>query len=319
VTSLAGFVIGGAPSSVSGKACDAGYLGAAIAAFTGAAPAASDSCGTSLTMSVQVTLPDSTTQASIPARFPKGTSTVVWSAADAAGNTASETRTVQVDDRQVLTIAAALDGVAAGNSTRGVNMTYSGGPTGGQAAIVPMVNNAGLASGSVDVDIAPAIIGSPACASLKDLAHSLRKTAAGFGTSGTKWTVDFGTLQQGDSNDDDLVDILDFGHYVGDFSGAVAPAARSNFDGDTDVDTADFTFISGNFFQLGAACSNATHNTPRGSVTVKDLRRMGMGELAAADINRDGRVDQADIVAFLRGARAGEATRDAGAARGSAE
>jgi hypothetical protein len=46
---------------------------------------------------------------------------------------------------------------------------------------------------------------------------------------------------------------------------------------------------------------------------------MGMGELAAADINRDGRVDQADIVAFLRGARAGEATRDAGAARGSAE
>jgi hypothetical protein len=226
---------------------------------------------------------------------------------------------VQVDDRQVLTIAAALDGVAAGNSTRGVNMTYSGGPSGGQAAIVPMVNNAGLASGSVDVDIAPAIIGSPACASLKDLAHSLRKTAAGFGTSGTKWTVDFGTLQQGDSNDDDLVDILDFGHYVGDFSGAVAPAARSNFDGDTDVDTADFTFISGNFFQLGAACSNATHNTPRGSVTVKDLRRMGMGELAAADINRDGRVDQADIVAFLRGARAGEATRDAGAARGSAE
>ena len=319
VTSLAGFVIGGAPSSVSGKACDAGYLGAAVAAFTGAAPLASDSCGTSLTMSVQVTLPDSTTQASIPARFPKGTSTVVWSASDAAGNTASETRTVQVDDRQVLTIAAALDGVAAGNSTRGVNMTYSGGPTGGQAAIVPMVNNAGLASGSVDVDIAPAIIGSPACASLKDLAHSLRKTAAGFGTSGTKWTVDFGTLKQGDSNDDDLVDILDFGHYVGDFSGAVAPAARSNFDGDTDVDTADFTFISGNFFQLGASCSNATHNTPRGSVTVKDLRRMGMGELAAADINRDGRVDQADIVAFLRGARAGEATRDAGAARGSAE
>ena len=320
VTSLSGFSITGAPALVSGKACDAGYLGAEVAAFTGAAPSASNSCGTSLNVSVQVTLPDTTTQNSIPARFPIGTSTVVWTASDAAGNTASETRTVQVDDRQVLTVAAAVTGTSAGNSTRLMNMTYSGGPSGGQSASIPMVNASGNASGSVDVDITPAIASGPACASIKDLAHSLRKTAAGFGTSGTKWTVDFGGLVQGDSNNDDLVDILDFGHYVGDYAGSAAPAARSNFDGDGDVDTADYTFISGNFFQMGVACSNAHHDAPRSSVTVKDLRRMGMGELAVADINRDGRVDQADIVAFMRGVRAGEATRDAGAAsNGSAE
>lgn len=320
VTSLAGFSITGAPALVSGKACDAGYLGAAVASFTGAAPAASNSCGTSLNVSVQVTLPDTTTLNAIPARFPIGTSTVVWTASDAAGNTASVSRTVQVDDRQVLTVAAAVAGTSAGNSTRLMNMTYSGGPSGGQPASIPMVNASGNASGSVDVDIVPAIAGGPACASIKDLAHSLRKTAAGFGTSGTKWTVDFGGLVQGDSNNDDLVDILDFGHYVGDYAGSAAPAARSNFDGDGDVDTADYTFISGNFFQMGVACSNAHHDAPRSSVTVKDLRRMGMGELAIADINRDGRVDQADIVAFMRGARAAEATRDAGAAsNGSAE
>ena len=320
VTSLAGFSVSGAPALVSGKACDAGYLGAALAAFTGAAPSAVDSCGTSLSVSVQVTLPDNTTQNSIPARFPIGTSTVVWTASDAAGNSASETRTVQVDDRQVLTVAAAVTGTSAGDSTRVMNMTYSGGPSGGQSASIPMVNASGNASGSVDVDITPAIASGPACASIKDLAHSLRKTASGFGTSGTKWTVDFGGLTQGDSNNDDLVDILDFGHYVGDYAGSAAPAARSNFDGDGDVDTADYTFISGNFFQMGVACSNAHHGAPRSSVTVKDLRRMGMGELAVADINRDGRIDQADIVAFMRGVRAGEATRDAGAAsNGSAE
>jgi hypothetical protein len=319
VTSLAGFSIAGAPVSVSGTACDAGYLGAAVASFTGAAPTANNSCGTALAVSVQVTLPDLTTQSSIPARFPMGASTVVWSASDAAGNMSSVTRTVQVDDRQVLTVAAALDGTSAGDSTRTMSLAYAGGPTGGQSADMPMVNGSGTASGSVDVDITPAITVGPACASIKDVAHSLRKTAAGFGTSGVKWTVDFGTLKQGDSNNDDLVDIRDFGQFVGDYGAGKLAAARSNYNGDTSVDTADYTFISANFFQVGAACGSAWHDTPRSSISVKDLRRMGMGDLAAADINRDGRVDQADIVAFLRGARAGEATRDAGAARGVIE
>ncbi len=319
VTSLAAFSIAGAPTSVSGTACDAGYLGATVASFTGAAPTASNSCGTALAVSVQVTLPDLTTQPSIPARFPKGTSTVVWSASDAAGNTSSVSRTVQVDDRQVLTVAAALDGTSAGDSTRTMSLAYAGGPAGGQSADLPMVNVSGTASGSIDVDITPAITSGPTCASIKDVVHSLRRTAAGFGTSGAKWTVDFGTLKQGDSNNDDLVDIRDFGQFVGDYGAGKLAAARSNYNGDTAVDTADYTFISANFFQVGAACGSAWHDTPRNSISVKELRRMGMGDLAAADINRDGRVDQADIVAFLRGARAGDATRDAGAARGVSE
>jgi hypothetical protein len=100
---------------------------------------------------------------------------------------------------------------------------------------------------------------------------------------------------------------------VGDFSGTAAAAARSNFDGDTDVDTGDYTFISGNFFATGASCASAWQGQPLASVTLKQLRRMGMGDLAVADINRDGRVDQADIVAFMQGQRVGQATRNAGA------
>ena len=309
VNSLGSFSISGAPSSVSGKPCDAGALSAVVAAVSGAAPVASDSCGTGLNVVLKV----NGNVASMPSTFPIGSTTLEWSASDAAGNSDSVTRTVQVDDRQRLVIAAALAGTSAGDSTRAMNMAYSGGPGGGQSANIAMVNNQGAASGTVEVDVAPAMVAAPACASLKDISHSLRKVqAAGFSTSGTKWTVDFGALTQGDSNNDDLVDILDFGMYVGDTTGTATAAARSNFDGDTDVDTGDYTFISGNFFQVGAACGSAWHNPPMSSVTLKQLRRMGMGDLAVADINRDGRVDSADIVAFLQGQRAGEATRNAG-------
>ena len=309
VNGLAAFSILGAPASVSGKPCDAGALSAVVAAVSGAAPTAADSC----TNSLNVVLKVNGNVAAMPSTFPIGTTTLEWSASDAAGNSDSVTRTVQVDNRQRLVIGAALAGTSAGDSTRAMNLAYAGGPNGGQSASINMVNTQGAASGSVEVDVAPAVVAAPACASLKDTLHSLRKTAAGFGISGTKWAVDFGALTQGDSNNDDLVDILDFGMYVGDFSGAVLADARSNFDGDTDIDTGDYTFISGNFFQVGAACGSAWHPAPMSSVTLKQLRRMGMGELAVADINRDGRIDQADIVAFMQGQRGGAATRNAGA------
>jgi hypothetical protein len=306
VNSLGSFSISGAPISVSGKACDAGALSAVVAAVSGAAPAASDSCGTGLNVVLKV----NGSPAAMPSTFPIGTTTLEWVASDAAGNSASETRTVQVDDRQILTVSAALAGTIAGDRAHDLKLFYSGGPQNGQTASVVMGTN----PGSVDVSIAPAITSSPACASAKELTHTLRNTAAGFTLSGIKWAVNFGALELGDSNDDNLKDILDFGMYVGDFTNSsVARDARSNFDGDTDIDTADYTFISSGFFNIGQSCASAWHPAPMAAVTLKQLRRMGMGDLAVADINRDGRIDSADIVAFMQGQRGGEATRNAGA------
>jgi len=313
VNALGTFSIGSLPSSVSGMPCDAGALSAAVAAVTNSVPTASNTCGTALLVNLSVMLPGATSATStMPVAFPIGTTTLTWSASDAAGNSDSKSATVQVDDRQRIVISAGLAGTSAGDSTRSTSFSYSG-ASAAQTVSILMVNNLGAASGSSEVDIAPAIVASPACASLKDTLHSLRNTQAGFGTSGTKWTVNFGSLTQGDSNDDNLVDILDFGMYVGDYSGTASTAARSNFDGDGDVDTGDYTFISSNFFATGATCTSAWQGNPLASVTLKQLRRMGMGDLAVADINRDGRIDQADIVAFMQGRRGGQATRNAGA------
>ena len=315
VNGLGAFPITGTPGSVSGQPCDAGQRSAAVASVSNAAPAAQDSCGHPLTVSLKV----NGSPASMPSVFPVGTTTLAWTATDAAGNTATTTASVQVDDRQVATVTASLVGVSVGGSTRAMNLAYSGGPSGGQPASIATTVTNGTAAGTVDVDIAPAVLAAPACASLKDPVHSLRAlnspsgSSGAFGISGTKWTVGF-TLTQGDSNNDDLVDIRDFGLYVGDYStaGTTPSGARSNFNGDGDVDTADFTFISANFFAIGSGCSAAWHDRPLASVTVKQLRRMGMGDLAIADVNGDGRVDSADIAAFMAGRRAGEATRNAG-------
>jgi len=45
-------------------------------------------------------------------------------------------------------------------------------------------------------------------------------------------------------------------------------------------------------------------------VSVKQLRREGLGRLESADINRDGWVDAVDVQMFLQGRRGSGAPRD---------
>jgi hypothetical protein len=106
-------------------------------------------------------------------------------------------------------------------------------------------------------------------------------------------------LDQGDSNDDDLVDILDFGIYVGDFGAALA-GGISNFNDDLFVNSGDFGFISLNYARRGTACGAFTGGNPRLAVSVKQLRREGLGDLAASDLNRDGMLDSNDIAWYLQ-------------------
>jgi hypothetical protein len=111
-------------------------------------------------------------------------------------------------------------------------------------------------------------------------------------------------LLQGDSNDDDRVDIYDFSLFVTDRGIGKATNARSNFDADTDVDNGDFGFISWTFFREGETCGSggALAGGPVSRVSVKDLRRQGLGHLVEADLNGDGWVDLRDIEHYMRGA-----------------
>ena len=281
ITSLAPFTLAAVPANVA-VAADAGTVAGALVSLV--APTAADSCGTPLT--VTATRSDS---ALLAAYYPPNAITTVhYAATDAAGNTNSSDVTVTVANYQLLDAAISLNGSITGNSTRSVRVIA--GST--QLVNVGMTNGSGIAS-NVQVPIAA----SYPCITAKDAGHSLSNTGVSS-VVGVEYAASI-ALDQGDSNDDNLVDILDFGIYVGKFGAALA-GGSSNFNDDTAVNSGDFGFISLNFADTGIVCGAFTGGAPRTAVSVKELRRSGMGELAGADFNRDGMLDVNDVVYYMQ-------------------
>ena len=281
ITSLAPFTLAAVPANVA-VAADAGTVAGALVSLV--APTATNSCGTGLT--VTATRSDS---ALLAAYYPPNlTTTVTYTATDAAGNTDSKNVTVAVANYQLLDAAISLNGSITGSSTRSVRVIA--GST--QLVNVGMTNGSGIAS-NVQVPIAA----SYPCITAKDAGHSLSNTGASS-VVGVEYAASI-ALDQGDSNDDNLVDILDFGIYVGKFGVALA-GGSSNFNDDLAVTSGDFGFISLNFADTGIVCGAFTGGAPRTAVSVKELRRSGMGELAGADFNRDGMLDVNDVVYYMQ-------------------
>ena len=281
ITSLAPFTLAAVPANVA-VAADAGTVAGALVTLV--APTATNSCGTGLT--VTATRSDS---ALLAAYYPPNlTTTVTYTATDAAGNTDSKNVLVTVANYQLLDAAISLNGSITGSSTRSVRVIA--GST--QLVNVGMTNGSGIAS-NVQVPIAA----SYPCITAKDAGHSLSNTGASS-VVGVEYAASI-ALDQGDSNDDNLVDILDFGIYVGKFGVAVA-GGSSNFNDDLAVTSGDFGFISLNFADTGIVCGAFTGGAPRTAVSVKELRRSGMGELAGADFNRDGMLDVNDVVYYMQ-------------------
>ncbi len=290
-------VFAGLPTDVS-IASDAGTIaGAYVAAPT---VTASDVCDGATTVSLLVTYPDNTTTTTWPANgvFPQGMTTLAYSTVDAAGNSASASRTITVANHQLLDATLTLNGVIAGNSTRATRVK-AGAST--QVVSVAMTGASGAITG-----LAVPVAASYPCVSAKGTTHTVTDTAA-TSVVGTRYSANF-SLRQGDSNDDDLIDILDFAIYIGDF-GPAGASDVSNFNADSVVGTVDFTFISIGFLQTGEACGGAfTGGVPRKGITVRELRRMGLGHLAAADLDRNGIVNQTDMMRHLAGQGVAEPT-----------
>jgi hypothetical protein len=284
-------VLSGIPASVTMPADAGTALGASLLNTV----TASDSCEGDITSGVVISIayPSGPAGTAWPAgsMFPVGTSTITWSITDAIGQTVTATRQVTVLNYQLLDAAITFNGVFRGDCTRQVRLTY-GGVT--SVLSVPLTNGVGAIT-DLQVPIAAAY----PCVTAKDPVHSVTD-AASTTVVARQYAVSF-TLRQGDATNDDVIDIFDYAAFVTSRGTGKAPDAQSNYNGDTVIDTFDFTFISFGFLATGESCSPSFNGpAPRTRVSLKDLRRAGFGDMSAADLNHDGWVDTRDITLFMQ-------------------
>ncbi|MHC5003368.1 MAG: hypothetical protein ACYTJ0_09610, partial [Planctomycetota bacterium] len=148
-----------------------------------------------------------------------------------------------------------------------------------------------------------------------------------FGVVGTQYVADFtssgsmddDSLIGGNLNDDEWIDIIDFGGFVGQYgmnymtadTTCATPPVHADINGGGTVETGDYTFIQTQFLyhEENTCCVIASVAGDRGSdgpvveISVVELRRRGLGHLEVADLNRDGWLDVHDIAAFAAGVR----------------
>jgi hypothetical protein len=165
------------------------------------------------------------------------------------------------------------------------------------------------------------------CITARDRQHSLR--SSDFLTcAGGHWIAEFkgdpffggNWLIQGNLNRDHVIDILDFGTFLGQFNQRPNPGPdklceddttgtgrHADFNGDGVVTVEDYTFIQINFLEddKDVCCPEPSAGAAPGrtEVSVKDLREMGLGDLAIADLNNDGIVNTDDMASFVQGVR----------------
>lgn len=84
---------------------------------------------------------------------------------------------------------------------------------------------------------------------------------------------------------------------------------HADINGDGHVGLEDAAYVQNNFLVSSKSCCGAAFLPAdiqgRTSITVNELRQMGMGDLAVADLNGDGVVNTDDMTLFMQGARPG--------------
>jgi hypothetical protein len=255
---------------------------------------ANDNCSGNLAVDIDITYPDTTTATAWPLDnlFPIGTTSVTWTAEDALGNISTETRQITVSNHQLLDVQVGFVGAIAANTPRSIRVR-----AGSSIQVLP-VTLTGSSASITGVQL-PVALDYP-CVTAKAVSHSI---ADAMSTSivSRRYSAT-ASLLQGDSNDDDMVDITDFALYVANRGSGKAVDAISNFNGDTVINTVDFTFIGVNFFRVGETCGSFDGVIPRDRISVRELRRTGLGELIQADLNGDGWVDLDDMQHYMQGA-----------------
>jgi hypothetical protein len=306
-----------------------------VAKYLELPPSASDNCAAPVVTGVR------NDSLALDAPYPAST-TIAWTASDCCTNSATCNQTVTVSAFNEMLVSVELSPtMVVGSITRCITFDLWKCPGTTPAATVSEVltfTKAATPAGSPMVAsnalvLVPCASGPYDCITARDKLHTLRRTATPT-IVGTQWVVNFTGAAQligGNLNDDYWIDILDFGVYSWKYgkyyyNGAEVVVPPSPYNGNTTcstprphadisgngiVGTEDFTFIQINFLKGSEVnCCGApgfrdgeAGNGPITSISVAQLRQMGLKHLAAGDLNNDGVLDQADVAAFLMGAR----------------
>ena len=154
------------------------------------------------------------------------------------------------------------------------------------------------------------------CATARDRRHTLRVTSdpGTFILFSGVYFADFTgveALPGGNLNDDAYIDILDFGAFVGQFgvtygsanTTCSTPPIHADISGDGTVNGLDYSFISTNFImpRQPDCCAVARPGGAITDISLDDLLARGDWEIArTADLNRDWRLNSADIEFFAQ-------------------
>jgi hypothetical protein len=253
--------------------------------------------------------------------------TITWEAEDACGNTTTCQQVVTVDAENDLAVDIDLGGgvYPAGTYTRCITfeMWKCSGPGLVATTSATLTFNDGHFSGTVEIEC-----GDYDCITARDTLHTLRRTDSGLSISGGQYLADFSVagsnaLVGGNLNDDDFIDILDFGIFIGQYGATVGASTdcattgpHADINGDGSVFTSDYTFITNNFLQTheNNCCVTMpmfgwqrpvpqSFSGPITRISVQELRRRGLYDLIPGDLNYDGWLDVRDMEAFAGGAR----------------
>lgn len=260
--------------------------------------------------------------------FPAGASTtVVWTATDDCGNSATRSASVDVSASSIAHLDVGMAGsFVASNFNRGIEIV-----TGSETIPVTLglvCPSSTRATGNVDFQLSGASDYAADCAVIRDPLHSVSRTAtvaysAIPGTSGSReynsryMAAPASDLPIGNANGDQVIDILDFGAFVAQRGSqlpldtdSASTGTHTDFNASSDgsgastavdVTNADLAFLAVNFFAVDETCGAFNNQQPLARIRVKDLRRMGLVGQEFADLNGDGWVDTTDIALMMQG------------------
>jgi hypothetical protein len=256
--------------------------------------------------------------------YPAGVTTITWRATDNCAHSITQSQTVAISSYNKLVVDVHMRG----NSfvvpfTRCITFELYNCSTSAQVTVESVLTfdtfttGIGAQANGVVLDVP---CGAYNCIRARDRLHTLWQTASSghFSIGGTQFVAEFAhtgsdddRLVNGNLNADPFIDILDFALYIHRFGQLMSGSTNCstagphpNFNGDGLVDSLDFSFIQTYFlFQDDPGCCGlkADLGQPRTAISVAELLALGMPELAVADLNGDGWIDELDIVAFADG------------------